>query len=155
MPIRMPILIDGLVTRKRTDIMRLEYLFDGDWRTVPSHLWARDIRFSKFEDFAISLTELRDPTAAGFDPIEQTLAVYAHDLSGIDSPWGQVLELESSPILGYSFQGAILPEWDHYSLEPDIWWAIGRDTVAPTIKRLGLSCQSTTRLTEQKSIIVD
>lgn len=155
MPIRMPILIDGLVTRKRTDLMSLEYLFDGDWRTLPSHLWARDIRFSKFEDFAISLTELRDPTAPGFDAIEQTLAVYAHDLSGIDSPWGQLLALESSPILGYSFQGVVLPEWDHYALEPNIWWAIGRDTVAPTIKRLGLSCQSTGRLVDQKANLGD
>ena len=99
----------------------------------------------------MTLAELRDPSTPGFDPIEQTLGVYGHDLKGIDSAWGQELELESTPILGYSFQGVVLPEWDHYSLEPDIWWAVGRDTIAPTIKRMGIHCDSTPRLQEQKA----
>ena len=151
LPIRMPIALDGVITRINDAAMTLESLSETGWQVIPSHLWARDIRFSKYEDFAVSVAELRDPTTPGFDPIEQTLAVYGHDLSGIDSPWGQELELESSPILGYSFQGVVLPEWDHYSLEPNIWWAVGRDTLAPTIKRLGLTCQSTIRLQEQKA----
>ena len=98
----------------------------------------------------ISVVALRDPTEPGFDPIEQTLAVYGHDLSGIDSPWGQYLELESTPSLVF-FQAA--PEWSHYDLEPNIWWSVGRDNVPPTIKRLGLACQPTSRLGSKGSLI--
>jgi hypothetical protein len=151
LPIRRPITEIGLITRISQDHQRLELLSGHQWVNIPSHLWVQSIQFSKYEDFALTVAALRDPTQPGFDPIEQTLAVYGHDLGGIDSPWGQYLELESSAILGYSFQGAILPEWSHYSLEPNVWWSVGRDNVSPTVKRLGLSCEPTTRLEAQKS----
>ena len=151
LPIRFPITENGLITRLADANKRLEFLHDHQWINVPSHLWVESIQFSKYEDFALTVAALRDPTQPGFDPIEQTLAVYGHDLGGVDSPWGQHIELESSPILGYSFQGAILPEWSHYALDPNVWWSVGRDNVAPTIKRLGLNCEPTTRLEAQKS----
>ena len=151
LPIRYPITDMGLITRLTADQKGLAFLNEGVWVSVPSHLWVESVQFSRYEDFAISVAALRDPTQPGFDPIEQTLAVYGHDLGGVDSPWGQYLELESSPIVGYSFQGAILPEWSHYSLEPNVWWSVGRDNVAPTVKRLGLNCEPTTRIEDQKS----
>ncbi|MGB0647166.1 MAG: hypothetical protein ACPGQS_08315 [Bradymonadia bacterium] len=149
-PIRLPVTDGGDFARLTSDGLGIEVLRGDAWVKVPSQLWVESVQFSRYEDFAISVVALRDPAEPGFDPIEQTLAVYGHDLSGIDSPWGQYLELESTPILGYSFQGAVLPEWSHYDLEPNIWWSVGRDNVAPTIKRLGLACQPTARLEAQK-----
>ena len=149
-PMREAISEGGYIARVMQESQTLERWTGTEWMVIPSHLWVQEIHFSKYEDVAVVVAAERDPTAPNFDPIEQTLTVFIHDLRNIDSPWGQHLELETGSLLGYSFQGLSLPEWSHFALEPNIWWAVGRDEEPPTIKRLGLNCQMTNRHVGEK-----